>query len=115
MTRILSYNMLAGGYNTRNNTTRTEQLVKMIRSVHPDVVGLPEGIHQQVQQRPRVVEEIARALDMQLIIGGIPGNKRDYQTALLTRLPVIYTKSHARPGVLSRPVLEVCLEESDGQ
>jgi Metal-dependent hydrolase len=115
MTRVLSYNMLAGGYNVRNNTRRTEQLVKMIRSVQPDIVGLPEGIHQQMKQRPLVVEEMAEALGMQLIVGGSPDSLRDYQTALLTRLPVVYIKSHARPGVLARPVLEVCLEESDGR
>lgn len=115
MTRVLSYNMLAGGYNVRNNTRRTDQLVKMIRSVQPDIVGLPEGIHQHMKQRPIVVEEMAEALGMQLIVGGTPENLRDYQTALLTRLPVVYTKSHERPGVLARPVLEVCLEESDGQ
>lgn len=115
MTRILSYNILAGGYNTRNNTRRTDQLLRMIRSVQPDVIGLPEGIHQQIKQQPLIVEEVAQALGMQLIIGGTPSSSRDYQTALLTRLPVLYTKSHARPGVLARPLLEVCLEDSDGQ
>lgn len=114
MTRVLSYNILAGGYNVRNNTRRTEQLIKVIRAAQPDVVGFPEGIHQQMTERPIVVEEIAEALGMQLIKGGPPACSSDYQTALLTRLPIVYTKSHERPG-LARPLLEVCVEEPDGQ
>ena len=114
MARVLSYNILAGGYNVRNNTRRTEQLIKVIRSADPDIVGLPEGIHLQMKEKPLVVEEIAEALGMQLIKGGIPACHTDYQTALLTRLPIVYTKSYERPG-LARPLLEVCVEESAGQ
>ena len=62
-----------------------------------------------------VVEDLAEALGMQLIKGGKPGSIREYQTALLTRLPIVYTKSHDRPGTLMRPLLEVCVEEANGQ
>lgn len=115
MTRIVSYNILAGGYNMRENGgNRTEQLLKIIRSAQPDVVGLPEAINQQVSGR-MVVDDLADALDMQLIKGGKPGSRREYQTALLTRLPVVSIKNHERPGLLARPLLEVCVEEADGQ
>jgi endonuclease/exonuclease/phosphatase family metal-dependent hydrolase len=115
MTRIVSYNILAGGYNTREQGGgRTEQLLKIIRSAQPDVVGLPEAINQQVAGR-MVIDDLADALDMQLIKGGKPTSRRDYQTALLTRLPIVYTKNHERPGVLARPLLEVCVEEANGQ
>jgi endonuclease/exonuclease/phosphatase family metal-dependent hydrolase len=115
MTRIVSYNILAGGYSLREKgARRTEQLLKIIRSAQPDVVGLPEAINQQVSGR-MIVEDLADALGMQLIKGGKPSRTREYQTALLTRLPVVYTKNHDRPGVLARPLLEVCVEEENGQ
>jgi endonuclease/exonuclease/phosphatase family metal-dependent hydrolase len=115
MTRIVSYNILAGGYNLRESgEKRTEQLLKIIRSAQPDVVGLPEAINQQVSGR-MVVDDLATALDMQLIKGGKPSSIREYQTALLTRLPVVYIKNHDRPGILARPLLEVCVEEANGQ
>jgi endonuclease/exonuclease/phosphatase family metal-dependent hydrolase len=116
MTRIVSYNILAGGYSLRENgARRTIQLTKMIRSVQPDVVGLVEATHPLLKQKPLVIEELAEALDMQLIIGGDAAHSSDYQLALLTRLPVVYTKTHSRPGILNKPLLEVCLEESNGQ
>lgn len=116
MTRIVSYNILAGGYSLRENgARRVHQLTKLIRSVQPDIVGLVEATHPMLLQKPLVIEEIAQALDMQLIMGGDPAHNGDYQLALLTRLPVVYTKIHARPGLLNKPLLEVCVEESNGQ
>jgi endonuclease/exonuclease/phosphatase family metal-dependent hydrolase len=116
MTRIVSYNILAGGYSLRENgARRTIQLTKMIRSVQPDVVGLVEATHPLVKQKPLVIEELAEALDMQLVMGDNAAHSSDYQLALLTRLPVVYTKTHPRPGILNKPLLEVCLEESNGQ
>lgn len=115
MTRIVSYNILAGGYNMRESGgKRTEQLLKIIRSAQPDVVGLPEAINQQVSGR-MVIEDLADVLGMQLIKGGKPRSSREYQTALMTRLPVVSIKNHERPGVLARPLLEVCVEEAGGQ
>ncbi len=113
MTTIVSYNILAGGYNLRNNgARRTAQLASIIRSAHPDVVGLVEATHPLLQQKPLVVEELADTLGMQLIMGAT--NPQGYQLALLTRLPVICTQIHVRPN-LHRPLLEVCLEETNGQ
>ncbi len=116
MTRIVSYNILAGGYSLRNNgSRRTDQLVHIIRSAQPDIVGVAEAINRRVQEKPEVIEEIADILGMQVVRGGDPSSHRDFQTALLTRLPIVYTKSHSRPGILARPLLEVCVEEENGQ
>jgi endonuclease/exonuclease/phosphatase family metal-dependent hydrolase len=115
MTTIVSYNILAGGYNLRNNNTRrTEQLAAIIRSAHPDVVGIVEATHPHLQQKPLVVEELAQMLGMQLIMGTTIGQPHGYQPALLTRLPIIRTETHPHP-TLHRPLLEVCLEEKNGQ
>ncbi|HTI15018.1 MAG TPA: endonuclease/exonuclease/phosphatase family protein [Dictyobacter sp.] len=118
MTRIISYNILAGGYNMGSNSARrTQQIVTMLRSMQPDIVGLPEAIHPQLHQKPLAVEEIAEALGMQFVPGpgGVPGRLRDYQLGMMTRLPIVYTKIHERPGIMLRPLLEVCVEEEDGQ
>jgi endonuclease/exonuclease/phosphatase family metal-dependent hydrolase len=115
MTRIVSYNILAGGYNVREKgSRRTNQLLNMLRAVQPDVVGLPEAIHPQITEKPLVVEELAEALGMQFIPSGKPWVASDYQSGMLTRLPVVSKKIHERPGVLARPILEVCVEEPDG-
>ncbi|MBV9713682.1 MAG: endonuclease/exonuclease/phosphatase family protein [Ktedonobacteraceae bacterium] len=114
MTTIVSYNILAGGYNVRNNgTRRTAQLASIIRSAHPDIVGLVEATHPLMEQKPLVIEELATTLGMQLIMGASSG-PRGYQLALLTRLPVIRTQAHSHPGI-HRPLLEVCVEETNGQ
>ncbi len=116
MTRIVSYNILAGGYSLRKKgSRRTDQLVHIIRSAQPDIVGVAEAINRRVQEKPEVIEEIADILGMQLVRGGGPSSHHDFETALLTRLPVVYTKSHSRPGIMARPLLEVCVEEADGQ
>ncbi|GCE25694.1 hypothetical protein KDA_11780 [Dictyobacter alpinus] len=115
MTRVVSYNILAGGYSLRENgAKRTEQLLKIIRSANPEVVAIAEGINPQMGGS-MVVQELADELGMQLIKGGETGSSRDYQTALMTSLPVVSVRNHARPGILARPLLEVCVEEKDGQ
>lgn len=100
MTRILSYNILAGG------ARRIDFIERMIRTVEPDVVGLVEASNQEV------VKELARRLDM------------DYRTnasaekgsiALLSRLPIMWSMVHTGNGVISRPLLEVSLEEASGE
>ncbi|QBD79309.1 hypothetical protein EPA93_26305 [Ktedonosporobacter rubrisoli] len=116
MTRIVSYNILAGGYSLREKgARRTEQLTRIISSAQPDIVGLVEATHPQLLQKPLVIEEIAAKLGMQLIMGADATHYKDYQLALLTRLPVISTRVHARPGILSKPLLEVCVEEPSGE
>ena len=115
MTTIVSYNILAGGYSIRENgAPRTQQLLSIIRSAKPDIVGLIEATHPSAKQKPSVVEELAEALDMRLIPGGTPRHADDYQTALLTRLPVIDTRLHNTSG-LNRAMQEVQVQEADGQ
>jgi endonuclease/exonuclease/phosphatase family metal-dependent hydrolase len=114
MTRIVSYNILAGGYNIREaGVRRSAQIIAMLRSVQPDVVGLVEAIHPEIKQTPSVLEEIAQELHMQVV----PGSTRctEYPLALLTRLPIVGTKIYERPGILARPLLEVCVEEENGE
>lgn len=115
MTRIVSYNILAGGYNFREKgTRRTNELVKIIRSAQPDVVGLVEATNTHMTSKPLVIDEMAEQLGMQLIMGGDPG-ERDYQVACLTRLPVIYSRIHTVEHKWARTILEVCVEEANGQ
>ncbi|HLI08602.1 MAG TPA: endonuclease/exonuclease/phosphatase family protein [Ktedonobacteraceae bacterium] len=115
MTRILSYNILAGGYSLRaGGARRTEQITAMIQSTQPDIVGVVEAIHPRMTQNPLVIEEIAEKLDMQLVTANSPRHRHDYQTALLTRLPIVNTEIHTRPNI-TKPLLEVCVEEANGQ
>ncbi len=117
MTHITSYNILAGGYDLHRSSTiqRTQQLTTIIRSTNPDIVGVAEAINPVVAQRPLVIEQVAEALGMQLIMGNEPTHYHDYQTAILTKLPIVYKKIHTRPGILTRPLLEVCVEEESGE
>lgn len=101
MTRILSYNILVGG------TRRVEQITKIISSAHPDIVGL-------VEANPRIVEELANRLGMEHRISRYPEERQNWQTALLSRLPIVRTYSHVRPGILTHALLEVSLEERGG-
>lgn len=103
MTRILSYNILVGA------TRRINQVELMIRSVNPDVVGLVEATD------PRVVEELARRLEMQCVMSGAAAHERDWQIALLSRLPIVDWQVHRRPDVLSKPVLEATVQEPEGR
>ncbi len=103
MTRILSYNILYGG------TGRVNELAKMIGSTRADVVGLVEATD------PEVVEELGRRLGMQPCITARGGHARDYQVAVLSRLPIVRTEVYVRPGILTKPLLEVCVEEAGGE
>lgn len=117
MTNIVSYNILAGGYNMRESgAKRTHELVSIIRSAHPDIVGIAEATNAQATEKPMVIEDIAKQLGMQLILGGDP-HDHEYQVACMTCLPVVATRIHriAGAGHFSRPVLEVCVEEANGE
>src|SRR5579859_6442990 len=103
MTRILSYNILVGG------RKRINQLADMIQAANPDVVGLVEATNGQV------VEELAQRLGMQHVMSAYPRHEQDWQIALLSRLPIVATQTHFKPQILTKPVLEVCLEEPDGK
>jgi endonuclease/exonuclease/phosphatase family metal-dependent hydrolase len=99
MTRILTYNILVGG------TRRIDQLTNIISSAHADIVGLVEATNSQV------VEELANRLGMQHRMSGNPKHRQDWQIALLSHLPIVQVQSHVRPGILTNPLLEVCIEE----
>lgn len=116
MTCIVSYNILAGGCDLRaNGARRTQQLIKLISSVQPDIVGLVEALNQRVTEKPTVLDEIAETLGMQLITSGESARGRDCPLALLTRLPIVYTKVHFSSASPTKPLLEVCVEEASGQ
>jgi endonuclease/exonuclease/phosphatase family metal-dependent hydrolase len=101
MTRILTYNILVGG------ARRIDQITQMIRSAYPDVVGLIEA------SDPRVVETLGERLEMDYRMSGSPQHEADYGIALLSRLPIVSSHVHKRPG-MNKPVLEVCVREQDG-
>jgi endonuclease/exonuclease/phosphatase family metal-dependent hydrolase len=103
MTRILSYNILVGG------ARRVTPITRMIAAANPDIVGLVEATD------PRVVEELAQRLGMQYVLSGHAAHQHDWQVALLSRLPILYTETHVRPGILSKPVLEVGIQEPGGR
>ena len=102
MTRILTYNILMGA------AKRVEPLVDMISSAQPDIVGLAEAT------RPDVVEKLGQRLGMQHIMSGCAPHSGNWQVALLSRLPIVYTKTHTHQ-TLTKPLLEVCLEETGGR
>jgi endonuclease/exonuclease/phosphatase family metal-dependent hydrolase len=102
MMRILSYNILFGGMG------RVNQLTKMIRSAQPDVVGLIEAAD------IRVVEELAERLEMYYVANPSGEYPPDQRLAVLSRLPIVYSELHARPGILREPLLEVGVEEAGG-
>jgi endonuclease/exonuclease/phosphatase family metal-dependent hydrolase len=52
---------------------------------------------------------------MQYRMSGSPKDEKDWQIALLSRLPIIEAYAHERPGILTKPVLEACIEEKDGR
>lgn len=102
--RVLSYNMLTGG------ATRVDQLESMIRGSQADVVGLVEATNAQV------VEELAKRLDMHFVLTGQGRHSRDWQVALLSRLPIISTRIYTNPAIFARRhVLEATIEEAGGR
>ncbi|HZS76440.1 MAG TPA: endonuclease/exonuclease/phosphatase family protein [Ktedonobacteraceae bacterium] len=103
MTRVLSYNILVGG------TRRIDAIEQMIRSADPDVVGLVEA------NDPNVVIELAQRLEMEYCMTGHGRHRTDWNTAMLSRLPILSTRKYDRPGVLNKPLLEARVQEEDGR
>src|SRR5438132_9347274 len=102
MLRILSYNILYGGKG------RVNQLTKMIQSAQPDVLGLIEAAD------ARVIEELAERLEMHYCANPAGEYPRGMGLGVLSRLPILYSELHARPGILREPLLEVGVEEAGG-
>ena len=103
MTRILSFNILVGG------TKRIDFIERMIRTAEPDVVGLVEAIN------PDVVKELARRLGMDYRTNAAPDGAWRTSIALLSRLPIVHSAVHPGAGAISRPLLEVGLQEESGE
>ncbi|HEY0754859.1 MAG TPA: endonuclease/exonuclease/phosphatase family protein [Ktedonobacteraceae bacterium] len=103
MTRILSYNILAGG------ARRIDAIERMIRAANPDVVGLVEA------HNLHVVQELARRLGMEYRTNASPDGSWRTSIALLSRLTIVHSAVHTEKGVISRPLLEVSLEEASGE
>ena len=103
MTRILSYNILVGA------TRRVNQLTSMLCPAQADIIGLVEA------NDPHVVDTLAERLGMEAVMSARGQHSQDWQVALLTRLPIIYSKTHTHAGLLGKPVLEVCVEEENGR
>lgn len=103
MTRILSYNILVGA------SRRVNPLTKMLQAAHADVIGMVEAID------PHVIQELAQQLDMQYAMSGDAQHTRDWEVALLSRLPIVHTQVYKHLTPSMRPVLEVTVEEPDGR
>ncbi len=103
MTRILSYNILAGG------KPRVDQLTSIMSSAQPDIVGLIEAYN------PHIVEEIAQRLGMHHRMSESYTQYYKGQIALLSRLPILETQSHYLSNRYISSLLEACIEDEDGQ
>lgn len=103
MTRVLSYNILAGG------TRRVDYLHAMLSARNADVIGLVEASDEGV------VAELARRLGMEYRLSGRIKGQAIEQGALLSRLPMLSTRVHRTAVLAKQPLLEVCVEEPDGQ
>lgn len=103
MTRILSYNILFGG------GERIERIARVIRTVDPDIVGIVEALDEEK------IKELAASLQMHYCTNASPDGSWQTSIALLSRLPILRSAVHARPGVIVRPPLEVTLAEAHGE
>ncbi|QBD81665.1 hypothetical protein EPA93_39125 [Ktedonosporobacter rubrisoli] len=104
MTRILSYNILLGG------TQRVEQLSLIIKTAQADIIGLVEATD------PEVVKELAHRLNMHYCLSGYGKHARDWNLAILTRLPILHSRVHTHPrSFVRRHFLEVCVSRPDGK
>jgi endonuclease/exonuclease/phosphatase family metal-dependent hydrolase len=72
------------------------------------VVGLAEATD------PKVVEELASRLGMQFRLSGYGKGARDWNLAVLSRLPIPHTHVHTRPAFDRKYLLEVQIEDENG-
>lgn len=106
--RIATYNILTGGYNLgAHDSTRKEPLLRVIRAMQSDLVGIVESSHPLIAHKANVLCEIADTLQLQLIMNEARDRTYSHQVAILTSLPVTTVYVHDRPGILSKPILEV--------
>ncbi len=103
MIRVFSYNILAGGIR------RVAPLAKMLQSRNVDLVGLVEAVDEQV------VAELAERLGMEYRLSGRLKGQQVEQGALLSRFPIRATRAYHTSVLTKQPLLEVRVEEPDGQ
>jgi endonuclease/exonuclease/phosphatase family metal-dependent hydrolase len=103
MIRVISYNICLGG------KRRVEQLGRVLASRHPDIVGLVEA------SDDRVVEVLAAHLGMDYRLSGYGKGGERQQSAVLSRLPIRATSVYKTAVLTKQPLLEVTVEEPDGQ
>lgn len=102
MTRVMTFNILLGG------TSRVDQLTQMIQASNADIVGLVEATDE------KVVQKLARNLHMYYRLSGRLG-AHIWQSAILSRLPIMSTQVDERPILAKLPLLAVTVEEASGQ
>lgn len=102
MTRILSYNILAGG------KRRVDQLSNMISSAQPDIVGIIEAYN------PQTIKEIAQRLGMHYRMSESDTRYYKDQIAILSHLPILETHSHYLPNRYVSSLLEACIQDEHG-
>ncbi len=103
MIRVISYNICLGG------TQRVEPLGRVLASRRPDIVGLVEA------SDDRVVEALAAHLGMDYRLSGYGKGSERQQSAVLSRLPIRATSVYKTAVLTKQPLLEVTVEEPDGQ
>jgi endonuclease/exonuclease/phosphatase family metal-dependent hydrolase len=91
---VITYNILAGG------GKRLKYIAEVIRDVGADLVGMQEVL------RPDWVCTMAEALGMHYVIGTSPDR---WHMALLSRYPIVETRSHTGPQ-FRRALLEAVVE-----
>lgn len=103
MIRVISYNICQGG------TRRIEPLGRVLASRYPDIVGLVEA------SDDRLVEALAAHLGMDYRLSGYGKGSERQQSAVLSRLPIRSTSVYKTVVLTKQPLLEVTVEEPDGQ
>ncbi|MGH7723726.1 MAG: endonuclease/exonuclease/phosphatase family protein [Candidatus Dormibacteria bacterium] len=94
--RVVTYNILLGG------ARREAHITAVLRRVGADVITLQEV------SNPEFAEQLARALDMELVVGAASDGS-GINLAVLTRLPVRRWRNHTHRGRMLRSHLETVL------
>jgi endonuclease/exonuclease/phosphatase family metal-dependent hydrolase len=94
--RMVTYNILLGG------ARREEHIASVLRRIGADVITLQEVSNQEF------AEQLARSLDMELIVG-TASDGSGLNLAVLSRLPVRRWRNHTHRGRMLRSHLETVL------
>jgi endonuclease/exonuclease/phosphatase family metal-dependent hydrolase len=94
--RVVTYNILLGG------ARREEHITSVLRRLGADVITLQEVSNQEF------AEQLARSLDMELVVG-TASDGSGINLAVLSRLPVRRWRNHTHRGRMLRSHLEAVL------